>query len=92
MPTFQCQMLNVDGDGDWEEVKAYDAQMAAMEYAKRCESHSGGEMLNTEDDHETVRVMDAKGITLTFSIRAYYSKNFIAHVTRPTTQQTAPEK
>lgn len=57
MPAYLCRMDDVDGFDDWTEILAMDAEDAALEYTDKCESQSGGEMLNDPwKDFQIVRV------------------------------------
>lgn len=70
-------MKDIDGENDWFEIAAYNASDAAEEYAERCESFSGGELLNGPDT-ERVFVKNEDGLVETFEITVDYTKNFYA--------------
>lgn len=77
---FGCQCAELDGDNDWFEIDAYDAEAAALKYIERCESMSAGEMLNRpEQDREVVRVKDADGVVRSFEVTMDWSKDFYVH-------------
>jgi hypothetical protein len=77
---FLCQCKDIDGDDDWFAVNSSRADWAAEEYIERCESMSGGEMLNDPArDREIVRVKDEKGNITVFEITFDYSKVFMAN-------------
>lgn len=81
MRNYLCQMVGYDGEDDWTEiVKALDPQDAATMYAERCESNSGGDMLNREQDQETVLVKETADATsvLRFVVTASYQKHYWA--------------
>lgn len=80
MSTFLCQCKDIDGKDDWFAITgALDAEHAAEQYIERCESMSGGEMLNDPNrDREFVTVKDERGIITTFEISVDFTKVFYA--------------
>lgn len=76
---FLCQCEGVDDDDDWFVIETHNAEWAAEEYIERCESMSGGEMLNDPwKDKEIVRVKDETGVVTTFRIAVEFTKLFFA--------------
>lgn len=62
---FKCRMPDQDGDA-WTDVKAYDAESAAIEYAQDCDSSAGGDLFN-DCGTQIVHVKDEQGVERKFS-------------------------
>lgn len=76
---FLCQCKDIDGEDDWFPIQSHSADWAAEDYIERCESMSGGEMLNDPlRDREIVRVKDEKGNITIFEITVDFTKVFSA--------------
>jgi hypothetical protein len=72
---FLCQCKDIDGDDDWFSINSHRADWAAEEYIERCESMSGGEMLNDSlKDKEIVRVKDEQGNVTVWEITVDFTK------------------
>lgn len=69
---FWCRMKDYDGDDDWDEIEAWDAEGASEKYAELCSQRSGGELLVQEDDTATIIVRDAAGAITEWCVSVGY--------------------
>ena len=79
MNTFECRMVDHDGDDEWTVVKALDAEDAASNYGSVCHDRSGGETLCSESDEEIVVVCDENGDITKWRVTLYISYSFPAY-------------
>lgn len=73
-----CHMIDYDGEGEWNPIRASDAYTAAMKYAEQCDSNSGGELFvdPLNDTHAVIVCNDDRSDPIEFTVGFGYQKEF----------------